>query len=304
MFADEVPSPPALPPELERAVFETAAYTRPLSIPKFMLVAWRVKIWLEPLLFQTIVVSRRREHDLLADTESLRDHPTFQPHILLPIIQSASFPFPGASVRNLLVPWISNKDAAVILSACRCVENLWINPTGGELFHLIEDLPLKQLYCNVEDIFGPQRQIDFTHRLFANITHFEVFDGFVFKSVHPELWTGIALIPHLTHLGFNDEGLVDTWLTLLTSCKSLRVLVVLEPGLRTLIAGHPDEQILAKDPRFVAMGCEFETKDWRLGAHTGIDYWSRAEDFIVRRRSGEVDALQYTIEEDESKSIG
>jgi hypothetical protein len=58
---------------------------------------------------------------------------------------------------------------------------------------------------------------------------------------------------------------------------------VLYQRLDAIIAGHPDEQELAKDSRFVAMGCQSRTKDWRMGAHTGVDYWSRAEDFVSKQ---------------------
>jgi hypothetical protein len=187
----------------------------------------------------------------------------------------------------LLLPWASIEDANTILSACRSVENLWISTADRDLLPLLEDLPLKQLSCNLKALFRPQ-PIDFTHKLFSMITHLEVFgvsDMSGFDSPDHDKWRGLAHIPHLTNLSFNDDGIVGVWPALLRTCKSLRVLVVLQ----ATIAGHPDEQELAKDPRFVAMGCEFETKDWRMGAHTGIDYWSRAEDLVAKRRSGEID---------------
>jgi hypothetical protein len=46
MSAPEPKVHPALPADLERAIFEIAAHARPVSIPTFMLVAWRVKTWL------------------------------------------------------------------------------------------------------------------------------------------------------------------------------------------------------------------------------------------------------------------
>ncbi|KAJ7629850.1 hypothetical protein B0H17DRAFT_1091096 [Mycena rosella] len=49
-------STPALPPELERQIFEICALFRPVSIPKLMLVAWRVKQWIEPILYRTVVI--------------------------------------------------------------------------------------------------------------------------------------------------------------------------------------------------------------------------------------------------------
>ncbi|KAJ7088093.1 hypothetical protein C8R44DRAFT_892893 [Mycena epipterygia] len=60
---------------------------------------------------------------------------------------------------------------------------------------------------------------------------------------------------------------------------------------------------LSRDFRFVAMCCEHYHLDWQMGACAGVDYWSRAESFIAKRRSGEIDALQYEILVDESKNL-
>ncbi|KAJ7480301.1 hypothetical protein B0H11DRAFT_1916041 [Mycena galericulata] len=67
----------------------------------------------------------------------------------------------------------------------------------------------------------------------------------------------------------------------------------------TLIEDHPELKDLAKDPHFVQMACSHYIKDWQMGALTGVDYWSRAEEFIAKRRSGKIDPLQYLIEVDE-----
>jgi hypothetical protein len=42
---DELTPVPVLPIELERQIFEICASSRPVLIPKLMLVAWRVKQW-------------------------------------------------------------------------------------------------------------------------------------------------------------------------------------------------------------------------------------------------------------------
>jgi hypothetical protein len=122
--------------------------------------------------------------------------------------------------------------------------------------------------------------------LFSTITHLGIFHR---PSDH-EIWRGLAYIPHSTNLSFKDERLVGgVWLNLLRTCKSLRVLVVLYQRLDAIIAGHHDEQELVKDSRFVAMGCQSQTKDWRMGAHTVVDYWSRTEALVAKRRSGQID---------------
>ncbi|KAJ7136382.1 hypothetical protein C8R43DRAFT_1203395 [Mycena crocata] len=52
-------------------------------------------------------------------------------------------------------------------------------------------------------------------------------------------------------------------------------------------AEHVSE--LAKDTRFMIMLCKFYLRDWQIGCHMGIDYWSRAEDFVAKRKRGEID---------------
>ncbi|TFK58527.1 hypothetical protein BDN72DRAFT_906654 [Pluteus cervinus] len=55
-LGDILPSTPRLPVELERAIFEDAAQGSRDSIPTLMLLANRVKEWLEPLLYSIVVI--------------------------------------------------------------------------------------------------------------------------------------------------------------------------------------------------------------------------------------------------------
>ncbi|KAJ6580690.1 hypothetical protein B0H19DRAFT_1250991 [Mycena capillaripes] len=272
-MADRLNQPPSLPTELERSIFEIAARAHPISIPGLMLVAWRVKY----------------------GSSRCYTRPSWLGSSMIWIPQLAILSFPQTSCTSSNPPPHELPEISGILSACRRVENLWINTTGnGALFSLIEDLPLTQLYSNIHDLFGSR--IDFSHRLFSKITHLELFDGLVFNTLDPEVWTGLAFVPHLTHICFNGSSFVDIWLHLLRTCTSLRVLVVLGLKFPTIIAGHSDERALAQDLRFVAMRTPLTYTDWTTGARTGIDYWSRAEDFVAKRRSKKIDPLQYTLE--------
>ncbi|KAF7360293.1 hypothetical protein MVEN_00758700 [Mycena venus] len=259
-----------------------------------MLVAWRIKLWVEPMLYRTVVLS------IPGRPNALDGHPVFYSDVVLEAIRSKSSCLKD-SVRHLFFVWMPMEDGTKLLSACRSIQDLWINYTSADLeglFPLIENLPLKRLYCNLSALFGPQRQINFTCRLFWNLTHVEVFD--YPDIVDKDIWCNLALVRHLTHLSFNDPAFHMVWPTLLRTCISLRVLVVLTPG-------HQYEEELPRDPRFVVMNRLDYTNDldyttrrdyvtsWAMGAHAGIDYWSRAEDFVTMRRSGEVDALQYEI---------
>ncbi|KAJ6564396.1 hypothetical protein B0H19DRAFT_1374743 [Mycena capillaripes] len=201
---------------------------------------------------------------------------------------------------------MEERDVAVLFRpTCRGIENLWISgspDTCRSIFPLIEDLPLGQLSCNLTYLFGSELQIDFTHRLFSRIKHLELFD--YSPSLDPTIWCNLALIPHLTQLAFNGPESNMLWLGLLRTCHSLRVFVLLGLGqMEPMINSHPDKDELVKDVRFVVMNRYKPDRDWQMGAHTGNDYWSHAEDLVSKRRSGEIDSLQYWIEKDESLDI-
>ncbi|KAJ6564458.1 hypothetical protein B0H19DRAFT_1141137 [Mycena capillaripes] len=292
--------PPAavLPEDLEREIFEISAYSRPIFIPMLMLVARRVKLWVEPLLYRTIVLESWEV--------TVNGYPVHSWGTLVPILESKPTSFFHNAVRNLF--WVASDHHKMLPMQCRSIENLWIAYEAydkpPDIFPLIEDLPLRQLYCNLTHLFGLQRQIDFDHRIFASVTHLELFDSWMSNSFDPTIWRNLALIPQLSHLSFNDPASVTIWPSLLLTCHSLRVFVAL--GLfpmQAMINSHQEKEELVEDSRFVIMTLNEATRDWQMGAHTGIDYWSRAEDFIAKRRSGEIDSLQYWIEKDESLNI-
>ncbi|KAF8212858.1 hypothetical protein K438DRAFT_1805181, partial [Mycena galopus ATCC 62051] len=51
---------PSLPSELECIIFEIAALLRPQTIPSLMLIAQRVKHWVEPLLYRVLILSTNK----------------------------------------------------------------------------------------------------------------------------------------------------------------------------------------------------------------------------------------------------
>ncbi|KAJ7480275.1 hypothetical protein B0H11DRAFT_2233398 [Mycena galericulata] len=280
---------PILPVELEKEIFEIAAYSRPLCIPKLMLVAWRVKIWVEPLLYRIVILLGDRR---LVCLDEMEGYPYEDDKIFTRFRYTPPSVF-RHSVRHLCLNLVFDPVAEFILSASPGVEDLWIVSYGAgnaSLLPIISPLPLKRLHCCLEALFIPDTQIDFTHQLFSHITHLEIFTDNNPEVTQP--WSEIALIPHLTHLGFNYENFLHLSPAILNTCKSLRVLVFLMINISEyppLIEEHPELDDLVKDPRFVQMACAQYIKDWQMGALTGVDYWSRAEEFIAKRKSGEID---------------
>ncbi|KAJ6476756.1 hypothetical protein C8R47DRAFT_1220238 [Mycena vitilis] len=104
-----------------------------------------------------------------------------------------------------------------------------------------------------------------------------------------EVWGAMTRLPHLTHLAFNDTAYLPMCLVLLPTWDSLQ-----EPGpLGGMRRGG------------TGAGCAFGTmssdsdkslEDWIMGAYAGVDYWSRAEEFIAKRRSGEINPLRYFVD--------
>jgi hypothetical protein len=92
------------------------------------------------------------------------------------------------------------------------------------------------------------------------------------------------------HLSFGSRAGIPICLRLLETCRLLTVLVVIAVGASAV----PDEHhlsALSRDLRFVMMSRMYSLKDWQTGEHAGIDYWTRAEDFISKRRLGEIDGV-------------
>ncbi|KAJ7670101.1 hypothetical protein DFH06DRAFT_1321120 [Mycena polygramma] len=301
---------PALPSELEHLIFETAALLRPRSIPKLMLVAWRVKIWVEPLMYRTIILSD--SDDELYNLEKLIDENAYPLAIksstFLFLLQTKPPSFFKNSIRQLHISdtHLNATQEAEVQSACSDVNNLWLADQLHTTLTTI-NMPLERVHCALYALFGTGA-IDFTHRMFASITHLELFD--VPERIDVEAWSALSDLPHLTHFAFNDDRinakdnrvvlLMDDYLpmclTLLQTWTSLRILVLLySRSLRTRTELEKAPR-LVEDCRVVVMPCDEFLVDWIMGAYAGSDYWSRAEQFVAKRKSGEIDALEYFLE--------
>ncbi|KAJ7493059.1 hypothetical protein B0H11DRAFT_2007061 [Mycena galericulata] len=265
-----------LPPELEQAIFELSAVSRPVSIPNLILVAWRVKHWVEPLLYRTLVINTTAIDDLPSCSVDAFTGITRTKQALL-----------LKSVRNLMLIQISSDDAELIISACSDVQNLYILATGElhtstRIYPLgLDTMVLTHLYCNPSNIFAPQYP-RFAHPLFATITHLELFH----LDDDDESRKSLALLPRLTHLAYDTSSLWPCK-QLLEECKSLRVLICLRSPSR-----RPDQPVV-EDPRFVMMLVERYIADWQRGILTGRDFWTRAEEFIAKRISGQINQAEY-----------
>ncbi|KAJ7648795.1 hypothetical protein DFH06DRAFT_1135599 [Mycena polygramma] len=269
---------PRLPTELERHIFELVALSRTVAIPTLVRVAQRVKIWIEPLLYRTIVVNTRA---LRTVDEGLL--PSCTVDILICIALHPARRTLLHHVRNLMLVVESN-EIDLILEACTNVVNVYVRLDKGQIRRLpsswyptpnhITSNPttaVRHLSCKFTDIF-PNAACDLAH---MHITRLRLFD-----AIPAEHITDLCRrLPELTHLSFNDP-LKHLLQGLLAEFPNLVLILVSQ---MELYESHRLDHYASMDsePRFVyAKVANFE-KDWQKGVLSGLDYWARVEQFVA-----------------------
>jgi len=277
----------AFPVELEREIFELCALSEPGLIPKLMLAAQRAKEWLEPLLYRIIALGRR--------VPLTAGFPSFNDELLSSVIRRKPPSFFQSAVRHLMLYIIPIPDVVLaVVAVCTGVMDLWLLDIHDAWIPLIESLSLRRLCAWHFDLFSKLRP---THRVFSRLTHLRL--GYNFKDVGS---TCIALpaLPHLTHLSLaDDDAFAPICLRMLESLRHLCVLIFFQYD-TTVSVDNEALPLLAHDVRFVVMTLDNFATDWHAGAQRGTDYWSRAEIFIAKRRTREMNPLQYLIPDDEN----
>ncbi|KAJ7718446.1 hypothetical protein B0H16DRAFT_1475584 [Mycena metata] len=280
---------PRLPPELERLTFEMAASTLG-SIFYLILVASRVKEWVEPLLYRVIASGNHAPGRPIAPLAAV-----------VATFGSKPFAFWSTNVKSFFLyhdPATDhlNDDALLrIIAACTGLVRLRAHyarphrPNFRPLSVLGNFHALRYLTTEITTLFGDATTIDFTHPVFRNLTHLELIDALSSFDTAHQICTGLTDIPNLTHIAFMTEMLG----------KALQPLLHLFTHLRAIVAlGTRDEDLfteLTTEDRFVWIGQHDFANDWLSGADTGEDHWTLADEFIAARRAGKVDRSRFYI---------
>ncbi|KAJ7321089.1 hypothetical protein DFH08DRAFT_889920 [Mycena albidolilacea] len=115
------PSNPRVPADMEREIFEIAALARPTAIPILMLVAKRVKDWVEPLLYRVLVI-------FIYYRQEMRGFPVITPEILQRVVATQPPQFLQNHVKHLFLKDLRSSELETILAACSGVTNLYSYP--------------------------------------------------------------------------------------------------------------------------------------------------------------------------------
>ncbi|KAF8198875.1 hypothetical protein K438DRAFT_1823871 [Mycena galopus ATCC 62051] len=282
---------PIFPPELERAIFEFAARSCPTKIPTLMQTAWRVKHWVEPLLYRVIHISS-------TPARQMSGFPIVPIDVLVQAILNKRSALLNA-VEFLFLENMPLSPAGpivdVILLACPRLTNLFSSIPLSNLQGLASLRRLRRLAVDTTDLLHPH-PADFTPPLFGNVTHFELLD--VPPGPDASRYADLVLIPSLTHISFNCKPLLHELYPLLERRTRLEYIVLLSPDL------HPHRvmrQIRHSDERFVQIGQTNFRADWFSSARGGRDYWDLAEAFIAARRAGRVPRSVYSISDTDKR---
>ncbi|KAJ7192077.1 hypothetical protein GGX14DRAFT_596300 [Mycena pura] len=282
----------SLPAELEHQIFRLSAVSYPILIPNLLRVAWRVKEWVEPLLYRTLVIggSRYKPSD---------DIPPCNMAAFTRIVHTKSPAFLRDAVRNVMLCAVMPADLITVVSACAGIENLWVSLRSfdypQQASSALAALPLKHLYCNIEEVFESHGLDPFNPWPLMHITHLELFQlpfDLETDDAVGGAWTRLGDLPNLTHLAVDQLPSSTVCTRVLDVCKSLQTFAVLVSAVGWWDTLSITTGPLADNPRFLivhGMDTVEYLADWRLGILTGNDYWARADEFLAKRREGEID---------------
>ncbi|KAJ7718253.1 hypothetical protein B0H16DRAFT_1337542 [Mycena metata] len=275
---------PALPPELECAIFAYAALgLSATEIPVLFLVARRVKEWVEPFLVYRTVLLPPNSPDLEDD-----GFPRIPSDIFLNALHTKPPSFFGSVVRHLFIPRYADMSSIPpILAVCRGITALFVGCDLRPHHELLASFnSLERLSIRLDELFSGDQPVDVSSPMFAQITHLEVLDTSPSQLFVNSVCEAVGRIPQLTHLAFNS---VEFCLSLPRYIRRSLRCVVLRHRWTDLRTPHMGGGALGRDARFVCVAgsADYET-DWLRGVNGGDDYWARADALVTAKAAGQV----------------
>ncbi|KAJ7807455.1 hypothetical protein B0H13DRAFT_2483537 [Mycena leptocephala] len=252
---------PIFPVELEQVIFETTALMHPTAIPALLRIARRVLVWIEPLLYRVVRIFPQNT-PMVRALQKATNRSRQNSSTMRSIISSL----------NLLITVL----LASYLPSARA-SSTSLQPTVHEpaLLPILATMRVQRLSLNLNALFGPET-IDLKHSLFQSVTHLDMFRVERVAEVLPDLPADIIL-------------------PVLEICPRLVLLLVMWASYAFEKSLYAAARVpCVYDVRFVIGMYKHYWQDWEAGARGLPDSWSRADDFVARKRRGEIDGMVYS----------
>ncbi|KAJ7059667.1 hypothetical protein C8F01DRAFT_1145291 [Mycena amicta] len=290
---------PHFPRELEREILEIAAEKWSHDVPKLLLVARRVHLWLEPFLYRSIYLHFPLGPGRKTDAQAalLRMTSSKPPSFLARAVRQVSIDFMDGFVNaevGLQFPRV--------LQHCTGMTCLAMNKTrdsmiGGKIFDVLNLVRLQRLAVFLRDLMPNHAPMDAHQPLFRSLTHLEVMDLDI--EADPRCVPFLKSLPALTHLALRPQphhhtGVANS-LVQHNGCTHLQILVLLYMPAAEVpwdVKEHWANAIgrSVADPRVVVAPHSDFTDCLSEQGHT---YWHESEIFIQKRQLGLIPKDQY-----------
>ncbi|KAJ7635703.1 hypothetical protein DFH06DRAFT_1302933 [Mycena polygramma] len=259
---DHLRHEPVFPTELEREIFETI----------LLRVARRVLLWIEPFLYRIIRVNNIDLRMIRAPRNCIAVKPAAFFHGVRHIMLEAYGRLPLHDVERLVKLCTKLTSFAVDFGS----------HTGPELASILDDLRVQCL--RVVPSYLDESDIDLQHRLFQSVTHLDL----------SNLDDGTPLLGHLpklaalTHVSWHGLLPGERVMAVLDECPRL-LLWLNQCNSLYLTEYNAANTPRIYDVRFVIRMYDDYWTDWEANAKGLSDFWSQADDFVARKRRGEIE---------------
>jgi hypothetical protein len=186
------------------------------------------------------------------------------------------------------VSW-SQDEGEMVLKLCTGLVNFAVlsHLANPSILPILANMRVQRLSASLGDLFGHDfASANLAHQLFAYVTHLDVFDHVDNKT---QFALTVRTLPSLTHLCVNNHVTWQIIQALLDNCERLEILANLWMFGQAERARQRAENAPFEDVRFVVGFYRNYWDEWEAGARGAPDFWSVADDFVARKRRGEIE---------------
>ncbi|KAJ7621498.1 hypothetical protein FB45DRAFT_929353, partial [Roridomyces roridus] len=242
-------------------------------IPRLLLVAHRVLVWIEPILYRVISLTGTEHSKLLL---TFRTKPT---DFLRTRVRHVFADIPGAASTftvNQVLRRTTELQSLAVLSR-----------TAPSVLDHLKPLRLQRLAIVLEPLFTEAGgTVDLTLPMFASLTHLDLFDPLL--NLTDGGWTSkLSVLPALTHLALSRDCITSEL------DRRIRVFVLMDAS-GVQLGQRGEEVMFVDDERCVIMSLSSQEyrRDWEVGVWGGADFW------VQRRGEIEPKSRHWIIPED------